>query len=397
MLEHEPASKSHVASLDGLRALACLAVFGVHFEQITGVGGNLGPLSVRTLLVNGNTGVCLFFVLSGFLLSLPFWRSAAGAGRHGRTSVGGARWMATYALRRIGRIVPAYYLCLAVLVIWQRQWASGRGLVDVLLHCTFLHNLTERSFYGISPPFWTLAVQAQFYVLFPVLTWILWPAMRRRGTAAAVLVACTVGAYAAHCGLVAWVRAHPASLPLPPEVLQPDGFVLERTLLAHLPHFLIGMFAAGVFTWSGSADRAAASRGWAWELLFWGALAATMGILGVPELDQRFQVVHGRYHFPYVPLLVALMIVSAARARVAGAVLSFWPVRTLGVISYGMYVYHLPCMKAVAKAMSLAGMDAGSRWMPFGLASLAASIAVAACSYVLLERPILRAVRRRGA
>jgi len=66
-------SRRYIAGLDGLRALAALAVFGVHFQQITGVAGRVGPFDVQTLLANGNTGVCLFFVLSGFLLSLPFW------------------------------------------------------------------------------------------------------------------------------------------------------------------------------------------------------------------------------------------------------------------------------------------------------------------------------------
>ncbi len=115
-----------IDGLDGLRALACLAVFGVHFQQITGMTGQLGPFEFERFLLNGNTGVSLFFALSGFLLSLPFWRGDLG--------VPGRPWLARYIRSRVGRILPPYYLCLTVLVIHQRHWASHDELLDTLSH-----------------------------------------------------------------------------------------------------------------------------------------------------------------------------------------------------------------------------------------------------------------------
>jgi len=57
---HPPSSSNHIAGLDGLRALACLAVFGVHFQQAVSLQGNIGPFDLARFLENGNTGVALF-------------------------------------------------------------------------------------------------------------------------------------------------------------------------------------------------------------------------------------------------------------------------------------------------------------------------------------------------
>ena len=96
-------------------AFACLAVFGVHFQQITHAEGRIGPVDLGHLLENGNRGVCLFLVLTGFLLSLPFWR----ADNHPATrAISQSGWLKHAHVRnRMARISPAYLPCLAVLVV----------------------------------------------------------------------------------------------------------------------------------------------------------------------------------------------------------------------------------------------------------------------------------------
>lgn len=107
--------------------MAALSVFGVHYQQLTHVDpGSIGPFDLKTLLINGNTGVALFFVLSGVLLSLPYWRVGKDSGP--LPSLGG------YWLRRLARILPAYYLCLTVLVIQNGYWQKSSRINDVLSH-----------------------------------------------------------------------------------------------------------------------------------------------------------------------------------------------------------------------------------------------------------------------
>ena len=93
---------ARLSGLDGLRGLAALAVFGVHYNQIVDVDVQVGPFDLYLLLVNGKYGVALFFILSGLLLSQPFWKSV----------IYGASWPDTraYFKRRLARILPAYIL-----------------------------------------------------------------------------------------------------------------------------------------------------------------------------------------------------------------------------------------------------------------------------------------------
>ena len=72
--------------------------------------------------------------------------------------------------------MPAYYVCLTALIIMGRDG----GTVDIALHYAFLHNFSEASIYSINEPFWTLAVQAQFYLVLPVLLLMLAPLAKHR-------------------------------------------------------------------------------------------------------------------------------------------------------------------------------------------------------------------------
>ena len=380
------ATGSHLAGLNGLRALACLAVFGVHFHQKTGVAGNLGPIDFARLLENGNTGVAMFFILSGFLLSLPYWSGQQPTGFTGRA-------VKTYTLKRLARILPAYYLCLSALVLIHGHGSGPRQLMDTTLHYFFLHNYTEFSFYSLNTPFWTIAVQAQFYLLLPLLMIVLRPLGARKTAAFMVVLALGAGAFACHY----WLMTQAQSMdrwPLPQQFVQRDGAVLTRSLLAHLPHFLLGFLAGHVsVTMSRASQSNTPTKPWLCEIIFGVSAVAIIAILGT-DLDDRFTLPHGRYNLPVVPLLIAAMIVCAPATVFARSLLESYPLRMLGLVSYGVYVYHLPCMNVTARLMNYWQISPTDRWLAFALLSFAVTIAVAAGSYMIVERPILRATGR---
>ncbi len=140
--------------LDALRVLACLMVV-VHHLGTTGM--DLGILSGPAS--HGNTGVFLFFALSGYLLFKPFVRGAAD---------GRGVDLVSYGVKRAARILPGYYLALVALSILT---PNAESLTHPLpfLTITSSYDIPLRTFLGVS---WTLSAEILFYVTLPLLAWV---------------------------------------------------------------------------------------------------------------------------------------------------------------------------------------------------------------------------------
>jgi peptidoglycan/LPS O-acetylase OafA/YrhL len=372
--------RDSIAALNGLRALACLAVFGVHWQQFTAFAASWGPFDAKRFLEEGHTGVALFFMLSGCLLSIPFW--------DGRISRGD-RWIGGYVRSRAVRILPAYYLCLAYLVITTAHFRSVDQRLDTTLHVVMLHSLREQSFYSLAPPFWTLGVQALSYVWMPVVLFAISRFSSAWQTRAALLAALTIAVYVLHwetfqlapgSAIADWIRREPT--------------VATHSVLAHVPHFLLGMLAGLAFARRNMSDAVAVTPSILRELSVWLAGLAVLVVLSTTVGDW-LSVPYGRYHFPFVPLLLMWIILEAPRTSAARRFLEAWPLRRLGIISFGVYVYHYPAMDFSQTLLHRFGLSVSRNWAVFGLVSLALSIAVAAVSYLLIESPLVRLSRPR--
>ncbi len=367
----------HLGGLLGLRGIAALAVFGVHFDQTVRTTASVGFIDLWRLLPRGDHGVSLFFTLSGFLLALPFWGATAPP-----------RWRG-YAIRRLARIVPGYYLALTVLVVLDGYWLAPGSGVDIALHYAFLFNFTEFSIFSINAPFWTIAVEMQFYLLLPL---VLLAARGRWGIA--VVLALGGAAYGLHFWVMRSVTmpiAWPADRVL--TWVRPNGAVLSHSLLAHLPHFLLGVAAGGMFL--AARARRLLDRPRVADAAFWIAATATIVILGT-GFDQRLQIYYGRYTLPVVPLLLTVLVVAAPISRRTCALLETHPLRYLGTISYGFYLWHVPCLNGVDRLMRARSMNAADHWLLYGLGGLALTVVMASASWFALERPVLRLVSRRA-
>jgi peptidoglycan/LPS O-acetylase OafA/YrhL len=379
MLAHEPQAAgfvglspggaAHIPGLDGLRGLACLMVFGVHFGQITHLSGNWGPFGLGRLLANGNTGVALFFVLSGFLLSLPYWQARA----RGLPAPRPGRFLA----RRAARILPAYFVCLGALVVANRHWQETDGGLDILLHVLMVFNFREASTLSINPPFWTLAVEMQFYLLVPLLFLAVRPAGRWQSFCALLLLA--VAAYLAHWHRVGGVAAPPAHH--------------TYSLLAHMPHFILGMLTACLcLRRLDAAPRKPAASAVQADMLLLLVLALLVLILSTP-LDDALQLPAARYNLPFVPLLLCGLVVLVATGRLGRLIFDHPLLSGIGVVSYGVYIFHLPVQHVAARLMGRLALRPDEHWLLFGAVSLAVTLTVATASYLLVERPVRRLVR----
>lgn len=369
-----------LAGLDGLRGIAALAIYGVHFNQVVELDAVVGYFDLYRLLGNGEYGVALFFVLSGYLLGLPFWRA-----RLDGVELPNVR---RYAFRRVARIVPAYYFCLLVLVLWGGRWQSPDAMLDILLHITFLFNYAEFSIFSINAPFWTLAVEMQFYLLLPLIFLTL-----RRLTpdhATAAMIAIGVIAYLIHAWLVSSITQI-IDWPTAPMLIwvRPYGAVVNHSLPGHVPHFLIGVIA-GRFFLSLQSKLGVRTGRWPWaELVFW-STSITLFLLLATEFGDKIHIPYGRYGLPFIPLLLAVLILATPFTHYARKFLESAPLKGLGTLSYGIYIYHLPCLIALDRYLRNQDLDAAQYPFLYGIGGMAITLSIALLSYVVVEHPALR-------
>ena len=135
------------SGLDGLRAAACLAVVLFHSHSVAGI--SFGPLD--PFVSGGDTGVWLFFSLSGYLLYRPFLTRRVD--------------LRSYALKRAARILPAYYVALAALVLLTGSPLPFEHPV-AYLSIASSYQVPLRDFLG---PAWTLSAEVLFYVSLPLI------------------------------------------------------------------------------------------------------------------------------------------------------------------------------------------------------------------------------------
>ncbi|MCP4451269.1 MAG: acyltransferase, partial [Planctomycetes bacterium] len=299
-----------------------------------------------------------------------------------------------YLIRRLTRILPAYYVVLTVLVLLSGLWRVPGARVDILLHYTFLFNYTEFSIFSINPPFWTLAVEMQFYLLLPIL-FVLGRRLSERKLCW-IFGAVAIFAYGLHCWLINAV-SHVVPWPYDPMLtwIRPNGAVLNHSALANMPHFLIGVLMARLFLYVKQLDFGHRKRQLICELLFWLCLMGTLSLLG-SDWDRYGRLPNGAYGFPSVPLMLAVMIVTVPFTRMARFLLDSFILRTLGMISFGVYIIHMPVLIHLDQVMTQRGVDVIEQWPLFGCAALGITCLLALVSYSAVERPCLKWMRPKG-
>ncbi len=281
----ESQSKQYIPLLDGIRAIACLAVITYHTNLVsTGfhlwtpllnihtLTGTLAFFTASTIWF-GELGVVLFFVLSGLLLFLPFAKAL----------LFDSSWpsLRRFYIRRSFRIIPGYYTVLFLIALFFHQ----EFLLPVNWHYLWIF-LTFRMNFALSQhldgPFWTLAIEFQFYLLLPILAW-LFSLIVRRGTACWRLFKLTFclflmiawglltrywGSNIANTSKLDFLIPHHLSIKLIPYLYSDTGTYSEA--------FAIGMLAAMIYTY---AQYAASTEVWRIRMRRLSPLILTVGLI----------------------------------------------------------------------------------------------------------------------
>lgn len=152
-------TKTHLFSIDVLRGAAILMVLSFHMSIAafggdiieTGAGSGGWTALLRYLVHFGSTGVSLFFVISGYVIHRSYLRDRQFSWRG-------------YAARRFWRIYPAYFVALVGFAGWMHLLPTS----NFILHAGLVHNFSAETFFAICPSFWSLAVEVQLYLLYPL-------------------------------------------------------------------------------------------------------------------------------------------------------------------------------------------------------------------------------------
>lgn len=195
---HQTTNRQHIDALDGLRAMAILLVLMSHFTPTHNSNQGLGGLFFKVADI-GWSGVDLFFVLSGFLITGILLKGK-----------GEAKPIGHYLMRRILRILPAYYLALLCVFLFVPLATGAYPIPPISVQAPYwlyLANMTQASYQSLAgvvgmSHFWSLAVEMQFYAIWPIVIY-------RLSTAAAIkaCIAALVLALAARTAAV-WMDAH---------------------------------------------------------------------------------------------------------------------------------------------------------------------------------------------
>ena len=359
---------TRVHAIDGLRAVAALAVFVFHLTWRSPVLHD----AARPVTGHLDLGVEIFFMISGFLIFGPFAKALA------RNEAFPS--MLAYAARRAIRIWPAYLVVLTTITVL--AIADFDGTRGFLKHATLTYlYFDDKGGKGLALA-WTLVVELSFYAFVPVAAYVIARTGRRLVGACVALVA--VGAFmqrvvAYDLETEMWIRI------LPP-----------RLLMLGMGMLLAAIYHQGERTGTlGRSLRRAAGRPMALLLIALAAFALLMVL--VPAGTDVGDSGSGRFTKELLQTLMATCVVLPIMLPAGDGgrwdrLLGHRVTTYLGTISYGLYLWHIPVLHLFrTQVTNENALIAAAGWT----AGLALSLALAAASWHLVEKPLMGAVARR--
>lgn len=364
-MKNNSVSTKYVDVLDGIRALSVIIILVFHFFQQTWIFPNL---KLPFLSFAGITGidftpfaragylfVDMMILISGFLLFLPVARNVL----TGEPLDG----LKDFFRKRDARILPSYFLCIAVVFVYElinrgygdpTDWT--RAIKDLVLHCLFLHTWTVGSYLDshLNTVLWTLGVEVWFYILFPFISSFI---KRRRmddSALSGILRALTAalvmtGISLIYIYLFVLKKDTAAVQSIDSVILSLNlGFTASYTAMvinqlpAYLGTYAVGILCAFLYT----AAALYVKRRWWISLIstllalfsIWVIIREVTALSHLPIEEAQFWQV--RMRLPIAFLFSAFILFAAYSAKWFRFLFSNPLMKFLSAISYNLYIWH---------------------------------------------------------
>lgn len=392
LIKPADSAQREIRALDGLRAIAALTIVLYHIclvsqFKLTQIGSE-----TQVYWTFLGTGVRLFFVLSGFLLFLPYARAML-RDKPLPSAL-------SFYKRRALRILPAYYVCFAILAVLPTSiHTTYLDWKDVGTHLLFIHDTFPFYNRDLNGPFWTLAVEFQFYLLLPLIALVM-ARVVGKSKSYIRLIGCIVALIVAELIVRKIDGVFMGNIPMY-STSTPLSLGIERVFVQvtygmqgkFFEVFGVGMLCAVIYILTVEMQMLTTARlkQYSWLLLVIALVVLFLTMLrsGLSEamfftrLPRGWD--YGLYSFAVGVGYGALLLAILWGGKFIRAAFEWTPLRYIGLISFSLYLWHLPVIN---------GSIPGLATLPFALRVVAA-FAVAYASYQLIERPFLR--RRRSA
>ncbi len=311
MLKRETFLRREIKPLTALRAVAAALVFFYHFVYLR----NPVPASnvIQAIAQNGFIGVNLMFVLSGFLLTLRYYSDVEQKN---------LRW-GDYLKRRVVRLYPSYFVMLAGIAVL--------GTPINIANVTFTQGFFTKYFQTGIINSWSLTAEECFYLVLPVLLWIL-VRCRNLKISAGVLLVWALGMLWLGLMLVNWSQAN--DIADVSGFMGDYGFALTRTFFGFAIEFAIGMFAALLYRKRGAFGVTVSTIMVAVSLIGIAVCVYLMTIYTDPYVVRELRYV--------VSVFCGILIFALTCEKlVLSRILSWSPLVYMGRLSYGVYLIQL--------------------------------------------------------
>ena len=380
---------------DGLRALACLLVVWHHTAQrFNPETSSVWIQSIHFLGMRGEVGVSLFFVLSGCLLSLPFWNSIVSGDRFPSLKF--------YAINRAARIIPAFWFNLffcTLVAFWVfDQDINWWRLISGLL---FINSYHYSSFFPaeLNGPLWSIGLEVSCYVLLPIVISVIIRISKKISFAFIGITACILTLQVLNPWILntfmtsdkskGWEYGLTGGAKQWLPYWNIDTFFTQFLCGSLAALVIVSLKARGV-TKSSIFDFSAA--------LFAVAAVALVAIRLKPGAPDTFT--SQPYMAPFYAILMAGVIVSVSMSTQVCNILDNRFFRWIAKMSFSIYLWHMFLIEIIERKFLAKyvyyGLTDLSEWVIISTVVLAGSTLIAAISWRYLEFPILKSARKLG-